>query len=134
MMIKLESMNRTVTSQLPLSCSWQHMLSPVSIMEQTDSSLKKFPGPLVRATRRTCRIFKRTISSETESLASNLQCVAATARRCMACAALGESLSTGTRKYVVNNIGHDYNVHDQKRVSSREIEHTDNLVHEELFN
>ena len=83
---------------VPLNWTWQHMLSPVSIMEQTDSSLNVFPGLLVKATRSTWRIFRRTISSEMESLASNLQWVAATANRCIAWETFGESLSIGCLK------------------------------------
>jgi hypothetical protein len=66
------------------------MLSPVSIISHTLSSLRTSPRWPVRQLRRTSRILRSTTSSDTESLASNLQCVPADDSCDMARARLGD--------------------------------------------
>jgi hypothetical protein len=66
------------------------MLRPVSIISQTLSSLSTPPKRPVNAFRSTSRILSKTTSSETESLASNLQCVPAVERRVIAIGRDGE--------------------------------------------
>lgn len=67
------------------------MLRPVSIISQTLSSLRTpLSGP-VRRVRSRSRMRSRTTSSETESLASNLQCVPADESCTIAAERFGEA-------------------------------------------
>lgn len=67
------------------------MLNPHSIISHTLSSLKRSPPGPESMSSMSANIRNKTISSAAESLASNLQCVIAEERDCIAKESRGES-------------------------------------------
>jgi hypothetical protein len=67
------------------------MLNPVSIISQTLSSLSRSPPGPDSIPSISFNILNKTISSAAESLASNLQCVMAAERDCIASDNRGDS-------------------------------------------